>query len=255
MWTDGVITDGGRELLARWVSGGTLTIEKATAGTGTVSAVLLAQSTALVEEKQALSIISRKDVDGGVEIKLQMGPGESAGTMNQIGLWGRLDDGEDVLIAIYQDANGINVPAKSEMPDFVYAMYAMVCMSNELELNVTMDSNAYVTMDTLEEALKDLGFEVDQEVLEGSENAVSGGAVKRYVDSGISDVRKTANGAVKRSGDTMRGALIADEISMANLTLAQVRNVISVDVDPGEGTTSSYPAGTIVLVRKGGAGA
>lgn len=244
MWHDSVITNAGRDLLAQWAGGGTLQISKATAGSGTVPAVTLAQSTALVAEKQLLTITQRKPIEGGMELKLQITAADEADVYTQIGIWGRLNGGDEVLLAIYQDDTGIGVPSKAEMPGFVFAMYCVLCISNALDIDVTVDTSAYVTHQEMLDALAGLkiDIEVDQEVIAGSENPVSGGAVARYV----------ANGAVQRSGDTMQGALIADEIATAGLTVAQMRNVASLDVDPGEGTVSSYPVGTIVLVRETG---
>lgn len=65
-----------------------------------------------------------------------------------------------------------------------------------------------------------------------------------------SHVLAKLSGKVDKSGDTMEGALVADEISSASLTTVQVRNIVSVDNDPGAGTTSAYPNGTVVLVRE-----
>ena len=54
---------------------------------------------------------------------------------------------------------------------------------------------------------------------------------------------------VSKAGAEMEGVLIADSVSAADLTVAQMRNIVSVDVDPGDGSTSTYPSGTVVLVR------
>ena len=50
----GVITNGGAELLSRWTQGGTLNIEEAAAGTGTVPEYALLAQTRLANRKQTI---------------------------------------------------------------------------------------------------------------------------------------------------------------------------------------------------------
>lgn len=199
MWHDSVITNAGRDLLAQWAGGGTLQISKATAGSGTVPAVTLAQSTALVDEKQLLTITQRKPIEGGMELKLQITAADEADVYTQIGIWGRLNGDDEVLLAIYQDDTGIGVPSKAEMPGFVFAMYCVLCISNALDIDVTVDTSAYVTHQEMIDALAGLkiDIEVDQEVIEGSENPVSGGGVARYVKSAVENFKITVDDVVK----------------------------------------------------------
>jgi hypothetical protein len=83
-------------------------------------------------------------------------------------------------------------------------------------------------------------------VTEGSAALVTSGAVH----AALGNVNVNTSNLVQKSGDTMEGVLVADEISSASLTTVQVRNIVSVDNDPGAGTTSTYPNGTVVLVRE-----
>lgn len=57
-----------------------------------------------------------------------------------------------------------------------------------------------------------------------------------------------SDASVPLSGATMQGALIADGTSSADLTVAQMRNMVFTTIDPGKGTASSYPDGTVVGV-------
>jgi hypothetical protein len=190
MWHDSCVTNVGRDLLAQWVRGGTLTITKATAGSGTVAAVALAQSTALVDEKQTLSIVQKKNVEQGVEIKLHISAAEEADVYTQVGIWARLNDGDETLIAIYQDDTGIGVPSAAEMPGFVYAMFCAICISNDLDIQVLMDTSAYVTHQEMMDALAGLKvtIDVDQVVTAGSKNPASSVAVIDYVKQEIEKI-------------------------------------------------------------------
>ena len=73
-------------------------------------------------------------------------------------------------------------------------------------------------------------------------------ATQTYVDTALENI--DIDGFVPIDGGTMEGALVADEISSGSLAAVQVRNIVSVTEDPGAGSASTYPNGTVVLVRE-----
>ena len=157
MWDQAVVTNAGKALLQQWAGGGTLTIDGAKAGAGAVSQLNLINQTAVTQEKQTLSIISAKQVEGGTQFQVQITAPDAGYTAKQIGIYGRLDGGDSTLIALYQDESGITVPSKAEMPDFVYAFYAIIQVSNTGTLSVTLDASALVTQTTLNAAVAKAG--------------------------------------------------------------------------------------------------
>lgn len=157
MWDQAVVTNAGKALLQQWAGGGTLTIDGAKAGAGAVSQLNLINQTAVTQEKQTLSIISAKQVEGGTQFHVQITAPDAGYTAKQIGIYGRLDGGDSTLIALYQDESGITVPSKAEMPDFVYAFYATIQVSNTSTLSVTLDASALVTQATLTAAVAKAG--------------------------------------------------------------------------------------------------
>lgn len=157
MWDQAVVTNAGKALLQQWAGGGTLTIDGAKAGAGAVSQLNLINQTAVTQEKQTLSIISAKQVEGGTQFHVQITAPDAGYTAKQIGIYGRLDGGDSTLIALYQDESGITVPSKAEMPDFVYAFYATIQVSNTGTLSVTLDASALVTQATLNAAVAKAG--------------------------------------------------------------------------------------------------
>lgn len=157
MWDQAVVTNAGKALLQQWAGGGTLTIDGAKAGAGAVSQLNLINQTAVTQEKQTLSIISAKQVEGGTQFHVQITAPDAGYTAKQIGIYGRLDSGDSTLIALYQDESGITVPSKAEMPDFVYAFYATIQVSNTGTLSVTLDASALVTQATLTAAVAKAG--------------------------------------------------------------------------------------------------
>lgn len=157
MWDQAVVTNAGKALLQQWAGGGTLTIDGAKAGAGAVSQLNLINQTAVTQEKQTLSIISARQVEGGTQFHVQITAPDAGYTAKQIGIYGRLDGGDSTLIALYQDESGITVPSKAEMPDFVYAFYATIQGSNTGTLSVTLDTSALVTQATLTAAVAKAG--------------------------------------------------------------------------------------------------
>ena len=157
MWDQAVVTNAGKALLQQWAGGGTLTIDGAKAGAGAVSQLNLINQTAVTQEKQTLSIISAKQVEGGTQFHVQITAPDAGYTAKQIGIYGSLDGGDSTLIALYQDESGITVPSKAEMPDFVYAFYATIQVSNTGTLSVTLDASALVTQATLTAAVAKAG--------------------------------------------------------------------------------------------------
>lgn len=154
----GVVTNAGRALLDSYAAGGhTLTLDGVTVGSGTVAEANLRIQTALTSEKDAGSIISVEEVEGGTKYKLQVGPASAsvgAYTAHQIGLWAKLDNGTRMLLLLAQDAEtGVSVPLVSVSPNFAFAIFAALAVDNTDTLTVNIDETAYVTLATMNAAL------------------------------------------------------------------------------------------------------
>ena len=145
MWENSAITNAGKALLASWVAGTTLTITGATGGTGTVPPEAILAQTALVNQKQTFDIIGEMPVSNGRRFQIQITAHNTSYTLNQIGIWAKIGSGSPVLLALFQDAAGITIPAQSEMPDFVYTFYALLEMSNTGTLEVNINTSAVVS--------------------------------------------------------------------------------------------------------------
>lgn len=164
MWDSAVLTNSGLNLMAQWVDGAVLTIDKATAGEGTVNEAYLMGQTQLVAEKKQLSIVRQDRVANGVRIQMQCtneGVTEEF-TINQIGVWAHLNDGASVLLSIYQDDTGVLVPTNAEMPEYVFTFYAVLQVSNTGTLEVTIDASAVVTKAQLDEATAEIDDKIEK---------------------------------------------------------------------------------------------
>lgn len=147
----GVITNNGNDLLTRWVEGKNLHITRAAAGQGRVEQTAMLAQSALVNEKQTVSIVSNTPAEKGQRLKLQVTAQAAVGyNLNQFGVWARLDEEEDQMIALFQTDTdiGIEIPSKEAMPDFVYTFYGLLAFSNQGNLTVKIDAVAVVTAET-----------------------------------------------------------------------------------------------------------
>lgn len=145
MWNDSVVTDGGMTILSQWAGGGsTLDITAAKLGGGTVPAVQLVRQTNVTGYKGTADIIQHKDIDGGVQFTIRISPLDTAAVIKQIGIFGKLNGGDEKLIAIYQDNDGIPVPG-SEMPEFAYDFNATIAADRGSDMTVNVDPMAFAT--------------------------------------------------------------------------------------------------------------
>lgn len=159
-----VVTNAGLALLSQFAAGGhTLYVDGATVGSGVIPEANMRVATAVSSPKALVSIVEKtviKDNVGnnaGVKFKVQVGPASAsigAYTAHQIGLFGALDDGESTLLALAQDADtGVGVPLASEAPQFAFALFLTIAVSNTDGIVVSVDETAYITIGTLTSAL------------------------------------------------------------------------------------------------------
>lgn len=170
----GVITNSGSELLAQWTAGKTLTITRTAAGTGRVSEAAMLAQTALVSEKQTVSILSNKTTAQGQKLQLQVTPLATGYPLNQLGIWAKLDSGAARLIALFQtdtDA-GVEIPSKTDVPDYVYTFYGLLEFTGSGgTLQVTIDASALVTAESMAAAIK--AHNEDENAHEGIRQAIT----------------------------------------------------------------------------------
>lgn len=145
-----VITNAGNSMIGQ-ISGGlhTLTLTKATVGAGYVPEANMRVATQLDDEKMNASIAERVDIPTGVKLRIRVSPATAlvgAYTAHEIGIWGKLDNGVETLVALAQDAvDGIAVPLESASPEFVFDLFIPIACSNTNALSVTIDTVVFVS--------------------------------------------------------------------------------------------------------------
>ena len=160
-WNDNAITDVGLELLEQSLtSGKVLTLSRAAVGSGHVESAALKDqpelSSALPDVTVLIAEQVRLDGSSGLQLKLQIRNDSlsEACTFKQVGV--DASDGEtEVLFAIYQDANGEEIPSSVDYPDFMEIFTAVIALSQTYDVNVNVSSLAFVTRAELEKRLGD----------------------------------------------------------------------------------------------------
>lgn len=150
----GVITDIGRDALVRSiVQSEALALNAVQIGTGYVNPANMRSAVRLQTQIGTGFIRQQKEVDGGVRIVVEIQALQSAATVKEVGVFGTID-GSNVLIALYQKEDGIEVPAASVFSDYSYRLSAMWALDNTGTLSVTVDPSALATAGDLEDALE-----------------------------------------------------------------------------------------------------
>ena len=161
IWNDNAITDVGLELLEQSLtSGKVLTLSRAAVGSGHVESDALKDQTELSSTLSDVTVLIaeqvRLDGSSGLQLKLQIrndGISEAC-TFKQVGVYA--SDGEtEVLFAIYQDANGEEIPSSVDYPDFMEIFTAVIALSQTYDVNVNVSSLAFITRAELEKRLGD----------------------------------------------------------------------------------------------------
>lgn len=146
----GVITNAGAALLAQWAGGSeTLYITGATVGSGYVAEANMRTATALQSTKDNGSIVENKAAGTtGRRIRIRVGPhATTAYIAHEIGVWAKLgENGTPTLLSLHQDASeGISVPTVATSPEFVFDLNAVLTVSNNGSLSVSIDTTVYVS--------------------------------------------------------------------------------------------------------------
>lgn len=158
-WQHGFITNEGATMLGQMISGGQLIITRAALGGGTVDpAVLIAQTDLTLPLSVTPIIAQEKLVAGkGIDIRIQIAnTGVTSDlTMKQVGLYAKVDQGSEALLAIMQDDTGEEIPNEISYPDFMLEFTAAIAVSNTDNITVSVSGGAVVTRDDLDLALAD----------------------------------------------------------------------------------------------------
>lgn len=157
-WNSSAITDQGIEMLQGSLGEKTLRVLGAAGGTGTVPDDALPAQTGLAGKKQDFTIVGMEDAAEGKKFCVRItNQGLTSGyKMTQLCLYACLEDGEEEekVLAILQNEEGMEIPSFAEMPDFMMDFYVLVEYSRYANIQVTIDTSAAVSLQTMHEAIE-----------------------------------------------------------------------------------------------------
>lgn len=198
----GVVTDAGASLLASYAQTGTaLNVSRIATGTGYVETdALRRQRTSLVSPADEGAVVSMKAVDGGMQFGMQVGPneGDAPYLMKEVGLIVDAETGgvsTPVLLAYFNNSDGVSIPTVESFRDFVYVLSATLVIDNTTPFNFTIPPDALVSQETLNAFRAALEAQIAENVAK---------------DQGIANARKFlivgSDGKVSPALVTMEGA-------------------------------------------------
>ena len=175
-WNEAAVTNVGNDMLNEMMAGRNLTVTAAYGGTGLVDAEDIATQTALVDQKQTLSIIDDKTTSDGRTITVQITNADAEYELNQVALYAKLDAARDpqaeakmlCLMQDRQEKGAIIVPS-TEDPSFVLELYCIIKITNTGRFEVTIDKTGIVNIARMEErvAEHDEDREAHKDIREG----------------------------------------------------------------------------------------
>lgn len=141
-WEKSNYTAAGAALLSESLSGGALTITRAVSGTGSADTDLSEETTVSgdLHELMLLGIETIEDDDGhpARKVSVHTESGDDAYLMHQVGVFGRLNDGEEVLLFLMQDERGVEIPASGTNANFAFDVDILLAVSNKANISLTL---------------------------------------------------------------------------------------------------------------------
>lgn len=154
-WSKAVFTTSGLSLQAKLISGTTLVITKAVAGTGTVDESALASQTAVTGPISSILSLQSGTIDEEsakckLPIILTNDNVSTACVVKQIGVYANDPDNGEILFFIVQDTTGLEVPSKTESPGYSARWNFYVEYGQADNVTVTVDPSSSVSRTEME---------------------------------------------------------------------------------------------------------
>lgn len=133
-------------------------IDHAVGGAGVIDVSDLVFATDVSGKKQTFKVLGIENVEGGKRIGIQItneGVTEKY-VLHQVAVFAKLNYQDTCsVLCIMQDERGVEVPSQDETPDFLFEIYAVIAVSNDANITVNVNSSAVVSVDYLEQRLKE----------------------------------------------------------------------------------------------------
>lgn len=185
-WEKSSYTTAGAALLSESLSGGALTITRAVSGTGSADTDLSEETTVSgdLHELMLLGIETIEDDDGhpARKVSVHTESGDDAYLMHQVGVFGRLNDGEEVLLFLMQDERGVEIPASGTNANFAFDVDILLAVSNKANISLTVAPQVQALMKLVEAEIEKHNAAADAHA--ATITAAVSAAVKNLSESG-----------------------------------------------------------------------
>lgn len=139
-----VITNTGNAAIENALAtGNALNLNAVKIGTGYVQEANMRAATDMNSAVGTGTIVRKKGLDTGVQITLKFGAQTSSALIKEVGLFGTID-GSTVLFALFQNADGVDVPATADFPDYSYQLSAVFDIDDLDEITITVSNTAFL---------------------------------------------------------------------------------------------------------------
>ena len=211
-WEKSNYTAAGAALLSESLSGGALTITRAVSGTGSADTDLSEETTVSgdLHELMLLGIETIEDGDGhpARKVSVHTESGDDAYLMHQVGVFGRLNDEDEVLLFLMQDERGIEIPASDTNANFAFDVDILLTVSNKANISLTltpqMQALAKMVKAEVEKHNKDASAHAD------AITAAVGNAMESLKESGDVVSEEQVKALIQEQGSSGGAAIIKD---------------------------------------------
>lgn len=130
----GVITNAGfSAVVSSLATGNAITLDAVKVGTGTVPDDEMRTATALKTQVGSGVLKSKVATEDGIRIVSEIVPLSSAYTIKEVGIFATYD-GTTFMMALYQNTDGVEIPASSAFLDYKYRLFSDWPVDNEAEI-------------------------------------------------------------------------------------------------------------------------
>lgn len=170
IWSNTVMTDKGRALMAKLTQGNTLNITKAIAGAGFVTPGLLSKQIEVTNPKQSLSFKTVSYPETGkcaMPVALNNKGLTDGYEVTQIGLFAEDPDEGEILFFISQAANegrGTSIPSETEMAGYAAEWTFYLAYGQADGVNVTVDPTNTITQATMEAYVRSTFAPIEKDI-------------------------------------------------------------------------------------------
>lgn len=163
IWSNTILTDKGRALMAKLTQGTSLDITRAATGAGFVTPGLLTKATSITDPKQELSFKPVAYPETGkcaITVALKNEGVDTGYTATQVGLFATDPDEGEILLLISQASDatsGTIVPSATEMPGFSSEWTFYLQYGQADGVNVSVDPSNTVTREEMQDYVMGIG--------------------------------------------------------------------------------------------------